>query len=73
MNLYMHTINGQPGEFQPLYGTICYAGKACRRFAKSLQQIRREQKAARAADARDIQSNEYGYVLLQLGKTGEPK
>lgn len=74
VNLYMHLIDGKPGEFQPSYGTIAYAGKSCRRLATSLKQIRQEQKIAARQDQRDFAAADwpiYSYVRLQVQHSGD--
>lgn len=40
---YMHTMMGSPAEFQD--GHLVFCGRYCRTLAKSLDQIRREQKS----------------------------
>lgn len=43
--VYMHLLDGKPAEFDAERRYLYFAGRVIQHFAKSLQQIRREQEA----------------------------
>lgn len=62
-DLYMHTLDGKPAQWQEATGTIVFSGKRVTLFAKSLQQIRREQGLSMNHYG-DINGEMYGYVRV---------
>lgn len=72
--MYMHTIDGMPATFDPLFRMIYRAGVYRQprylqsvRLAASLRAIRREQKQSRASlKAERIVVPRYGYVLVEV-------
>lgn len=72
MNIYIHTIDNQPGEFDG--DQVCYAGwgrtSHSRKPAYSLRQIKREQKKSMEFRAdmfgEKDQSHRYGYVRYSV-------
>ena len=65
---YMHTIDGKPAAFieDQIYFMPYYGSAKCRTLARSLRQIRREQKKAAEFRAALGYHNdfEYGYVRV---------
>ena len=68
--LYMHTINGRPAEYVPK-GQICYAGaRGVTRFAKSLNQIKSEQRKSKQWRKKvlgdDATNHSYDYTRMTI-------
>ena len=64
MTLYMHTLDGMPASYYERDG-VCFTTKQIR-LAKSVRQIRREQKVCkerRAAEG-NIDNFRYGYATV---------
>lgn len=61
---YMHTIDGRPGQFQPSFKQVSYAGRHCGRLATSLEQIRREQKIDQDNKSPNSGPYELGYIRI---------
>lgn len=70
MNIYLHTLNGQPGVFngeQVCYCTQTYGN--CREPAYSLEQIRREQRASvrwRKSKGFETHEDKMSYVRYEI-------
>lgn len=62
-DLYMHTLDGRPAEWQSRTKTVVYSGRRVTRFATSLQQIRREQ-ALSIEHYGDADGENYDYVRI---------
>lgn len=67
--VYIHTLDGQPAEYDP-GEQVCYLGRnPLTRFARSLRQLRREQQASvawRWANGMDGGYAVLGYFRLRL-------
>ena len=69
-DIYIHTINGHPGTFDGWQ--VCYSVKGSNRHntpAKSLRQIKREQRACianRRAAGFSANPSDYGYVRYRV-------
>jgi hypothetical protein len=62
---YMHTLNGEPAEFDSGGSIIIFAGRDAR-LRKDLKQIRREQAVAKKDDVRAGVAGEWTYDYIRV-------